>query len=81
MNADGTNPHAITHDSVVNWYPTFSPDGTQIAFYSAHDGAESVYVMNADGSNQKRVGKGGGLGLSWSPDGKKIAFADKRADN
>jgi hypothetical protein len=27
MNPDGTDLHAITNDGVVNWFPTFSPDG------------------------------------------------------
>lgn len=81
MNADGTDPHPITHDGVVNWYPEFSPDGKQIAFYSYRDGQDQLRVMKADGSEQKLVGKGGGLGLSWSPDGKRLAYTDKRGDN
>jgi TolB protein len=81
MNPDGTDLHAITNDSVVNWFPTFSPDGKQIAFYSVREEQGLIYVMNADGSNPKRIGKGGSLGLTWSPDGKRLAFADKRDDN
>lgn len=31
--------------------PTFSPDGTQIAFWSSRGGAPQIWVMNVDGTN------------------------------
>jgi len=34
---------------------TWSPDGEKIAFTSDRDGNEEIYVMNADGSNQKNL--------------------------
>jgi len=77
MNADGSNLHALTHDGVTNWYPAFSPDGTQIAFYTVRNGVNSVYVMNADGSNERFITNGGYGGLSWSPDGKQLVFASE----
>jgi Tol biopolymer transport system component len=56
MNADGTNPTRLTR---LAWSrdenPDWSPDGTQIAFYSERKGNGQVYVMNADGTNQHRV--------------------------
>ena len=63
--------------------PTFSPDGTQIAFVDGYcDSDHSVWVMNADGSNAHQIVTGedtplGGThvhGLAWSPAGDRIAI-------
>lgn len=63
--------------------PAWSPDGKRIAFTSVRDGgSESIYVMNADGSNSKCLtdtawGKEQ-RSARWSPDGSKIAYAQKK---
>jgi TolB protein len=71
--------------------PRWSPDGQQIVFVSFRDKILSsvgffspmIYVMNANGSNQRRITSGGGSygGPSWSPDGKLIAFESVREEN
>jgi Tol biopolymer transport system component len=52
--------------------PTWSPDGSMLAFASYRDGNAEIYVMSADGSNQRRItGNPGFDGYpSWSPMGK-----------
>jgi Tol biopolymer transport system component len=52
MNADGSNPLRLTLDPADDRRPTWSPDGTQLAFASQREGNWEIYIMNADGSNQ-----------------------------
>ena len=41
-------------------YPTWSPDGTKIAFVSDRDGDMEIYTMNTDGTGQVKRTKQGG---------------------
>jgi tol-pal system beta propeller repeat protein TolB len=74
MRADGKNPHAITHRDDID--PTWSPDGSMIAFASSRSGKRQLYVMNADGSNITQLTDLNDMGgrSTWSPDGTKLAF-------
>ena len=64
----------------TNYVPVFSPDGKQIAFMSARDGNPEIYVMNADGSNIRRLTNhpAGESSPTWSPSGAQIAFTSDR---
>ena len=75
MNPDGSG---VTRLRVFGSDPMLSPDGGKIVYCSLLDTIYSqIYVMNADGSNQKRltdIKTGDACGPAWSPDGKKIAY-------
>jgi Tol biopolymer transport system component/CxxC motif-containing protein (DUF1111 family) len=56
-------------------FPTFSPDGTQIAF--SING--NIWVMNNDGTNPNLLSfEGTDFHPTWSPDGTTIAFSSAR---
>lgn len=48
----------LTGTSSNNGCPSWSPDGKQIVFCSDRDGGSEIYVMNADGSNPRRITSG-----------------------
>lgn len=83
MNADGTGVTRLTTDNAAEGLPTWSPDGTKIAFVSNRDGNEEIYVMNADGTEQTRLTRNPASDEfpDWSPDSTKIAFASGRDGN
>ncbi|MBI3962426.1 MAG: PD40 domain-containing protein [Deinococcus sp.] len=56
VSTDGLTLNRLTNDTMKSdGYPTYSPDGTMIAFDSNRTGTFGVYVMDADGDNQHAV--------------------------
>ena len=80
MDADGSNQTRLTNNQASDFFPSFSPDGSKIAFTSNRDGSYEIYVMNADGSNQTRLTNdpADDDDPSFSGDGSKIAFYSNR---
>ena len=88
MDADGGNQRNLTNDLHLDWDPSWSPDGKRIVFVSQRDGhfrsrfgiTSEIYVMDADGGNQRNLTNDLHLDWdpSWSPDGKRIVFVSQR---
>jgi Tol biopolymer transport system component len=55
MNGDGSGKVQLTNGSVHGAFPTWSPDGTQIAFLRYWPKREAICVMNTDGSGLRQV--------------------------
>lgn len=72
----------LTHSSgSFDKWPTWSPDGSQVAFVSDISGEEEIYLAPQDGSKPAEQITRGGSAMryqpEWAPDGKRIAFSDK----
>ena len=72
----------LTHSSGAHdKWPSWSPDGSQIAYISDRSGEEELYLESQDGSKPAEQITQGGTAMryapEWAPDGKRIAFSDK----
>ncbi len=83
VNADSSNVRRLTNHPGQDHSPTWSPDGTRIAFVSDRDGNEEIYLMDPDSANLRRLthNKAEDWFPAWSPDGKWIAFSSNRDGN
>lgn len=84
MHADGSRQQALTRNGRYCESPVFTRDGKQIIFTLLADASADstdknnyeLYIMNLDGSQQRRLThkKGYDSGADPSPNGKQIAF-------
>ena len=81
MNADGSGQVNLTNNSgsINDGRPSFSPDGTKVAFDSnRNDSRFELYTMDPDGTNVTRLTNDASAkqNAAFSPDGTKIAFGN-----
>jgi Tol biopolymer transport system component len=67
----------VLSDSFGNVQPALSPDRTRLAFSSNRAGSYDLYLMDADGSNRRRLTTDPGIEgePAWLPDGSRIVYA------
>jgi TolB protein len=66
-NADGSTPVALT--SGQDGHPRWAPDNLRLVFSRIVDGKSQLYIVNADGSGERRLSGGSAQEStpSWSP--------------
>jgi Tol biopolymer transport system component len=64
VNSDGTGLKRLTKDPAIDGLPTWSPDGSYIAFLSNRGGEWAIWAIRPDGSGLRRL-----FTLGGSPDG------------
>jgi Tol biopolymer transport system component len=76
MNADGTGVTNLSRNPWFDGWPSWSPDGTQVAFSSNRTDVYQIYVMDADGGNVRVVAPAPIVQVrpQWSPDGTWLIF-------
>jgi Tol biopolymer transport system component len=87
-------PLRLTKQASVDFNPVWSPDGRYIAFGRILKGQTGIYIVPASGGAERKVRNNTlweeqelyevfwQLGrLSWSPDGRSLAFSDHASRN
>lgn len=81
----GKSNFKMKNNNEVNYLPTYSPDGSKIAFlsypiYFDFDSSTYIYTSDSDGSNLMKVNTGGCSEYDqvWSTDSKSLIFVSLR---
>lgn len=83
MDADGSNVEAIDAGFPLVLHPDFSPDGSQIAYWTPLTGDEMIFVIDAEGTGggpADPVTNFSSAVPDWSPDGTRLLFNSDHDD-
>ncbi len=77
---EGKASERLTDNDFDDLHPTWSPDGTQIAFFSKRGSYSDIFVVNVDGTDERQLtdNQANDEDPAWSPDGTQIAFISGR---
>ena len=78
MNADGTHPHRLTYNNVMDGYPSWSPDGRHLVFTSDRSGDWGLHIIALASQRVTQLtgieGEEPSAAGDWSPGGTEITF-------
>jgi len=83
-NADGSDVHRLTRDSVPAQAPVFvGPAGDQLVFGSGRTGKTQLFLINRDGTGRRLIptGEGPATQPDVAPDGKHLLYVSLRERN
>ena len=83
MDYDGNRPVQITNNGSLNLLPTWSPDGTQLAYVTYVTGRPEIHLIDAEGKRSRVFAREGDLNSApeWSPDGRSMVYSVSRSGN
>jgi tricorn protease len=80
--ANGSYKNLTNTPGVAERYPTISPDNKSVAYVSDESGEYELHVRSLENDSVKKIRieqkPSFYWGLVWSPDSRKLSFADKR---
>jgi eukaryotic-like serine/threonine-protein kinase len=82
--SDGSGERELTHDSANDRNPTWSPNGSPIAFFSNRSGLNQIWSIRPDGSELRQLTfdpQGVSSYDIWSPDGSHMVYAGQGTDH
>jgi Tol biopolymer transport system component len=76
IRVDGSNRQRVATAGLAGRHasPSWSRDGTRLAFSVTRRGGSAIYVADVDGSERRRIATDG-RAPAWSPDGTAIAYS------
>lgn len=81
--ADGYSPQTVVRSTEPLLSPSWSPDGTRLAYVSFEGGNSSIYLQSINSGARELVAKFRGINgaPAFSPDGRRLALTLSRSGN
>lgn len=81
VNRDGSGARQLTDGTVHSGFPSFSRDGRELVFRVWSETEKGLRILNLDSGKTRVLTTGLDNLPGWSPDGQRIVFTRKRAED